>query len=584
MTFRSRSTTRRGDRSRDTGRRTVATNALFFVIIVVAVLILIAAAAATYYGDHLSSISTVNGHTITKDDLRDRYSVDIWRINSVESQIRNAETSGRITKDQGDQQIALVEQEKSNTSALLGQSVQNLIDAELQSEIAAQMGIVVTPADIDARLALEATTQEVRHISIMEFAPILATGETTATPAEIAGAQHKADFALSQLKSGVAWETVAKGTKGAGANNAGDEGFTEKDNSGLDPALNTALFSMTANGITDIIKGADGTFRIGRLSGTIPQSIDANYQTSITSAGVSMDLYRKAVKADLIRKALQDKVLADATTKPSEQRQVSEITLEQAVDQQTGAPILTDQVDSNHILYAPGTDISASPPPATDPAWEVAHQRALATYYALLKDPTQFAAIAKRDSADTGSAADGGNLGYVSQTDLVKPFADAIFKPGLVKNQILPPVLSQYGWHVIQFVDRRAPALTRMQGFTLELAKPGADFAALAKANSSAGDASKGGDMGWVAPYQLDPTLQAAIEKLAVGGVSDVVTSGTTLYIFKVTDIQTRLPDATQIAALKTSAYPNWYAGEKAKATINTDPAYAALSSTSPGG
>jgi parvulin-like peptidyl-prolyl isomerase len=477
-----------------------------------------------------------------------------------------------------------VEQEKANTSALLGQSVQNLIDAELQSEIATQMGIVVTPADIDARLALEATTQEVRHISVMEFAPILATTETTATAAEIAEAKHKADFALAQLKSGVAWETVAKGTKGAGANNAGDEGFTEKDNSGLDPALNNALFSMTANGITDIIKGDDGTFRIGRLSGTIPQSIDANYQTSITSAGVSMDLYRKAVKADLIRKALQDKILADATTKPSEQRHVSEITLEQAVDQQTGAPILTDQVDSNHILYAPGTDISASPPPSTDPAWEVAHQRALATYYALLKDPTQFAAIAKRDSADTGSAADGGNLGYVSQTDLVKPFADAIFKPGLVKNQILPPVLSQYGWHVIQFVDRRAPAITRMQGFTLELAKPGTDFAAFAKANSSAADASKGGDMGWIAPYQLDPTLQTAIEKLAVGGVSDVVTSGTTLYIFKVTDIQTRLPDATQITALKTSAYPNWYAGEKAKANIDTDPAYAALSSSSPGG
>jgi len=584
MTFRRRSTTRRGDRSRDTGRRTMATNALFFVIIGIAVLILIAAAAATYYGDHLAAISTVNGHAINKDDLRDRYSVDVWRINSVESQIRNAETSGRITKDQGDQQIALVEQEKSNTNALLGQSVQNLIDAELQSEIAAQMGIVVSPADVDARLLLEATTQEARHISIMEFAPTVTSPATTSSPAEIAGAQHKADFALAQLKSGVAWETVAKGTRGAGATNAGDEGFAEKDNNGLDPALNTALFSMSANGITDIIKGADGTFRIGRLSGIIPGSVDANYQTSITSAGVSMDLYRKAIRADLIRKALQDKVLADATTKPSEQRHVLEISLDQAVDQQTGTPILTDQVDSRHILYAPGTDPSASPPPSSDPAWEVAHQRALATYFALLKDPTQFAAIASRDSADTGSAANGGDLGYASQTDFVKPFADAIFKPGLTKNQILPPVLSQFGWHVIQFVDRRSPAITRMQGFTLDLAKPDADFGALAKANSTAPDASTGGDMGWVAPYQLDPVLQTEIDKTAVGKVSNVVTSGTTLYLFKVTDVQTRLPDATQITALKTSAYTNWYAGETAKATIDTDPTYAALSSASPGG
>ena len=584
MTFRSRTSTRRGDRSRDGGRRTVATNALFFLIIVVAVLILVAAAAATYYGDHLTAVSTVNGHTINKDDLRDRYLVDVWRINSVESQIKNAETSGRITKDQGDQQIALVDQQKSNTSALLGQSVQNLIDAQLQSQIAAQMGIVVTPADVDARLLLEATTQEARHISIMEFAPTVTAPATTSSPAELAAASHKADVALAQLKDGIPWETVAKGTKGAGATNAGDEGFTEKDNNGLDPALNTALFSMSGNGITDIIKGADGTYRIGRLSGVIPGSVDANYQLSITSQGISLDQYRKAVTADLIRKALQDKVLADATTKASEQRHVLEITLEQAVDQNTGAPILADQVDSNHILYAPGTDISASPPPATDPAWEVAHQRALATYYALLKDPSQFAAIAKRDSADTGSGANGGNLGYASQTDFVKPFADAIFKPGLTKNEILPPVLSQFGWHVIQFVDRRSPALTRMQGFTLDLAKPNADFGALAKANSSASDASTGGDMGWIAPYQLDPVLQAEIDKSAVGKVSEVVSSGTTLYLFKVTDVQTRLPDATQITALKASAYTNWYAGEKAKATIVTDPAYAALSSAAPGG
>ncbi|HTC85129.1 MAG TPA: hypothetical protein VK656_00390, partial [Candidatus Acidoferrum sp.] len=133
MTFRAKSSTRRGDRSRDTGRRTVATNAVFALIIAIAVLILLAAAAATYYGDHLAAVATVNGHVINKDQLRDRYAVDVWRINSVESQIRNAVSSGRLTKDQGDQQIQLVEQQKANTNTLLGQSVQNLINAELQS-------------------------------------------------------------------------------------------------------------------------------------------------------------------------------------------------------------------------------------------------------------------------------------------------------------------------------------------------------------------------------------------------------------------------------------------------------------------
>ena len=83
MTLRARSTTRRSDRSRQTGRRTLLTNVAFGVVIVVSVLILGAAAAASFYGDHFATVSSVNGHAISKDDLRDRYAVDGWRLNEI---------------------------------------------------------------------------------------------------------------------------------------------------------------------------------------------------------------------------------------------------------------------------------------------------------------------------------------------------------------------------------------------------------------------------------------------------------------------------------------------------------------------
>lgn len=583
MTFNARSASRRGDRSRDTGRRTLFTNLAFGLIVLAAFLILAAAAGASYYGDHLAAVATVDGHTINKDDLRDRFSVDVWRLNELESQLRDAVSTGRITKDQSDQQIAQIDQAKQDQQTILSQSLQNLVDAQLQTELAAKMGITVTPADIDAKLLDEATRPEARDVWVIEFQPDVTAPATTPTPIQTSVALGKANAALAQLKAGTAWETVAKQSTDLTDPAGGDLGMTEKANSSLDPAYLDAVFAVQNNGITDVVKGADGIFRIGRVTNIIPTSVDPNYQQSITDKGISMDVYRKAVQADVTRTDLDNRIVADSTTKPSDQRHVLEIMLTQQTDQNTGQPIVTDQVDARHILYAPTSDPSASAPPSNDPGWEVAHQHALQTYYELLKDPSKFASIAASDSADTGSAANGGDLGYLSQTDLVKPFGDAIFAPNLTPNEILPPVQTQFGWHVIQFVARRQPALTRMSGFTLDLAKPGADFGAMAKANSETSDASKGGDMGWIAPNQLSSTLETAIDKLAVNQVSDVVTDGTSLYLFKVIDEQTRLPDADQIATLKTGAFQNWYDGQKANASITTDPAYSTPSSTTGG-
>jgi parvulin-like peptidyl-prolyl isomerase len=580
MTSNARPASRR-DRSRESGRRTLYTNLAFGLIVVAAFGILAAAAGASYYGDHLAAVATVDGHTITKDDLRDRFNVDVWRLNELESQLRDAVSTGRITKDLSDQQIAQVDQAKQDTQTVLSQSLQNLVDAQLQSELAAKMGITVTPADVDAKLLQEATRAEARDVWVIEFQPDVTAPATTPTAIQSSQALTKANAALAQLKAGTAWDTVAKESTDTTGPAGGDLGMTEKDNSSFDPAYLNAVFAIQPNAFTDVIKGADGIYRIGRVTTIIPAAVDANYQQKIKDQGLSLDVYRKAVQADVTRQDLEDRIVADSTTKPSDQRHVLEIMLTQQTDQNTGQPIVTDEVDARHILYAPTSDPSASTPPSNDPGWEVAHQHALRTYYELLKDPSKFADIAKSDSADTGSAANGGDLGYLSQADLVAPFGDAIFAPNLTPNEILPPVQTQFGWHVIQFVARREPALTRMSGFTLDLAKSGADFGAIAKANSEASDANKGGDMGWIAPNQLSSKLETAIDKLAVNQVSDVVTDGTSLYLFKVIDEQTRLPDADQIATLKTGAFQNWYDGQKASAAITTDPAYAPSSSGS---
>jgi parvulin-like peptidyl-prolyl isomerase len=68
------------------------------------------------------------------------------------------------------------------------------------------------------------------------------------------------------------------------------------------------------------------------------------------------------------------------------------------------------------------------------------------------KDPSQFAALAAKYSTDTGSKANGGELGYQGRGALVKEFENAIFtdKPGSYVE-----VKTQYGYHVIHVIARK---------------------------------------------------------------------------------------------------------------------------------
>jgi peptidyl-prolyl cis-trans isomerase SurA len=68
-----------------------------------------------------------------------------------------------------------------------------------------------------------------------------------------------------------------------------------------------------------------------------------------------------------------------------------------------------------------------------------------------------FAALAKANSVD-GSAQAGGELGWVSPGDLVPEFEKAM--NALKLNEISTPVQSQFGWHLIQVLERKAETLT----------------------------------------------------------------------------------------------------------------------------
>ena len=104
----------------------------------------------------------------------------------------------------------------------------------------------------------------------------------------------------------------------------------------------------------------------------------------------------------------------------------------------------------SHILVAVGKDAPASERAA-----------AKAKAQALLKEvreaPESFAKIAKKDSQDPGSAAEGGDLGLIARGAMVKPFEDAAF--ALDQGAISDVVETDFGFHILKVVAVKKPVV-----------------------------------------------------------------------------------------------------------------------------
>jgi parvulin-like peptidyl-prolyl isomerase len=571
MTFRAKPVVKRDHRPawETQDRRNFYLNLGFGLIVVLAVLILAIAAGLTYYNDHLASVGSVDGVSISKDQLRERVQVDGWRLDEADRRIATAVLAGHLTDAQGQAQQQTVTQQRNQLTSI---SLERLIDSTLQQKLAAEEGVSVTPEEIDARLTTEATTPEARHAWLIEVKPVIDLASVAPTVAQKADAKAKADAALKDLQSGKSWDDVAKtvSTDASTAPQAGDLGWIQAKGASADQAFLDALFAVDVNTPTAVIEGADGVFRIGRVTEIAPESVDTAYQTKIVNDGVSLDQYRAVLAADVLHDKLQAKIVGDLTA-PSLQRRVSEIYVNEE------APNLgPDAIKVRHILYSPNGDpTNASSVAADDPSWEAARLKAVATWTRLKDNPALFDAIARKESDEgqaQGPTGSGGKLPFFdSKSSVDQAFLSAILVPGLTDGQILDPVKSAFGWHVIQ-VMYRPPEADHLKKLKGEVDDQGADFGILARDNSVGPTAGTGGDMGWIAKGQLDDALTAAIFATPVGKTSDVVAvAGDGTYLFKVVAEETRTPEGQQLDELTQTAFSKWYDAKKSAALITRD-------------
>lgn len=81
----------------------------------------------------------------------------------------------------------------------------------------------------------------------------------------------------------------------------------------------------------------------------------------------------------------------------------------------------------------------------------------------------KFADLAKANSTDTGSGAQGGDLGWFGLGAMVKPFEDAVVAAKV--GEVAGPIKSDFGWHLILVSETRIAAKPTLDEMRDELAQ-----------------------------------------------------------------------------------------------------------------
>ena len=109
---------------------------------------------------------------------------------------------------------------------------------------------------------------------------------------------------------------------------------------------------------------------------------------------------------------------------------------------------------ASHILIAAAKD-------APEADKKTARAKAEELLKAVKAKPASFAEVARKNSQDPGSAVKGGDLDFFARGAMVKVFEDTAFK--LNKSEISDVVESEFGFHIIQLTDIKAPKVASFE-------------------------------------------------------------------------------------------------------------------------
>lgn len=171
-------------------------------------------------------------------------------------------------------------------------------------------------------------------------------------------------------------------------------------------------------------------------------------------SGLSLDEYKRIIRARLLREKLQEVIASETVTETEEAVHARHILLRVRLPEPTPTAVPAGVTPEPTLTPTPLPEGFPTPTPTPGPRDDAATLALANELRQRLLAGEDFAALAAEYSDDPGSAANGGDLGWFGKGQMVAPFEEAAFS--LPIGEISEPVKSDFGYHLIEVLERDA--------------------------------------------------------------------------------------------------------------------------------
>jgi parvulin-like peptidyl-prolyl isomerase len=571
MSFRSRPVLDRKHRPRwqDELRTQQLTVVAFAVAIALAVGIFGASAWNGYWESHFRPVAAVAGSDFDRGDL------------DVRERILAAETIAQIAELQaqlGGPRDQIVQQQIDSLSQrfndLASEAAHSLVDSAVLRSRADDFGVSVSEDELDAGVAERLTLPERVHASLILVEALPDDADPTDEPTEEqrADAQAAAQAARDRVEGGEEFSAVATDVSDDFTSSlGGDLGWFEDGDAAYGEYFD-ALADADDGDLVGPIETERGS-AVLQLVARRAATTEGGLGDILAEQGVDDATYRDYVRGALLVDQYREYFESEVVTSPAAQQRVAQIFIKGV----SGSVV--PQERARHVLIQPDPELDDQTQ-ATDAQWDAALEEARAVQNLVQADDADWFAIAQEHSDDTGSATRGGDLGWYDPADPQFVTAFAATLASLDVGDVSDPVRTEFGYHVIEKTGERDSPQQQAADLVKQLRDDPDSFAATAEQVSEDYEtAQEGGELGWVAPYQLDKLQEDAVFGLTeVDEISDPVDAGADgITIYKLLESSDRREiEDERLDEIRSGGFDRWL-DEEVRAPVESwlDPQYA---------
>jgi parvulin-like peptidyl-prolyl isomerase len=554
MSFRSRPVLDRKHRPRwqDELRTQQLTVIAFAVAIALALGIFGAAAWNGYWEAHFRPVAAVAGAIFDRSDLDLRQRILVAEASATVIELQSQMGGPRDQVIQ--QQIDQINQQLSTLDAAAADS---LVESAVLAAQAGEFGVSVGDEELDAGLAERFTLDQLvrAQLILVNALPDDAAADDEPTDEQLDAAREEAEAALQRLRDGEEFAAVAtEVSDDFTAQGGGVIGWFAADDNAYGDYFDSVADAEEGELVGPI--ETDAGFAVLEVLDHRDATTDGPLRDLLSRQSVDDATYRSYVREALLVDAYRDYFGDEVVSSPTAQRRIAQI----FIAAPTGAVV--PQERARHVLIDPLPDDAEEGTEATDEQWAAALAEAQEVHDLLAADDADWFAVAEEHSADTGSGARGGDLGWYdpAASPYVEEFAAALAE--LEVGELSDPVRSEFGYHVIQKTGERLSPQAEAADMVEELRADPDSFAEVAsRVSEDYATAEEGGELGWVAPYQLDEALEeVAFGLTEVGEISephDAASQGITIYqLLEMSD--SRQIEEDRLEEIRTSGFDRW--------------------------